>query len=99
MPKRANNAERKHLDRVAGLPCGRCYMAGDWQIGKTFVHHIRTGQGMSQRASHFLTVPLCADCHQGDQGIHGDRTLWKIAKVDEMDVLAWTIEQLTRKSS
>lgn len=35
------------------------------------IHHIRAGQGMSQRASHFETVPLCREHHQGDEGVHG----------------------------
>ena len=57
-------------------------------------HHIREGQGMSQRASDFLAIPLCPDCHQGGMGIHGDRTLLRIHKLTELDLLARTIELL-----
>ena len=83
-----NKAERAHLDRVAQLPCAVC---GDSPVT---VHHIREGQGMSQRASHWLTVPLCPDCHQGPHGIHGDRAMLRIRKLEELDLLAKTIEAL-----
>lgn len=39
-------AERDHLDQVAGLPCACCGAHG------VQVHHLREGQGMSQRAEH-----------------------------------------------
>lgn len=84
-------AAKRHMARVKQLPCGVCD-----QCAPSDAHHIRTGQGMSQRADDFLTIPLCKACHQGPQGIHGDRTLWRIFKVDELTVLARTIERLTQ---
>jgi hypothetical protein len=56
------------------------------------LHHIREGQGAGQRASHWLVIPVCPECHQGPNGIHGDRSLLRIAKVSEVDLLARTIE-------
>lgn len=50
---------------------------------------------MSQRASNFLTVPLCPDCHTGPNGIHGNKSLMRVQKIDELDMLALTIERLT----
>lgn len=50
---------------------------------------------MGQRASDFLTVALCPDCHQGPLGVHGDRALLRIHKVDELDLLARTIAALS----
>lgn len=85
-------AERQHLDRVASLPCVLCLELGQQQQSPTNIHHVREGQGMSQRASNFLTVALCRDCHQGPKGLHGDKTMLQIAKVDELDLLAKTIE-------
>lgn len=82
-------AEKKHMDKVSQLPCCLC---GSMPVE---VHHIREGQGMSQRASNFLTIPLCPDCHQGKNGIHGNRTYMNIAKVSELDLLAMTIERMT----
>ena len=46
------------------------------------------------RAQHWLAIALCPDCHTGPQGIHGNRQRLKARKLDEMDLLALTIEQL-----
>ena len=87
--KAATTKEKQHMGRVAALSCALC---GDSPVQ---VHHIREGQGMSQRASHFLTVPLCPDCHTGPNGVHGDKRMLKIAKLSELDLLADTIAVLT----
>jgi hypothetical protein len=50
--------------------------------------------GMSQRAANWLVVPLCYGCHRGPKGLHGDRSMWKVMKMDEMDALAKTIESV-----
>ena len=86
-------AEKAHLGRVAALGCGLCRLIG---YGPTpaQVHHLREGQGMAQRAQHWLSIPLCEPHHTGTHGIHGDRTAFKNARVDEMDLLADTIQQL-----
>lgn len=81
-------AGKRHMGRVAQLPCCVCGAHG------VQVHHVREGQGMSQRASDFLTVPLCPPCHTGPNGIHGNKSLMKIQKLDELDLLARTIERL-----
>lgn len=54
---------------------------------------------MSQRASDFLTVPLCPDCHTGPNGLHGNRSLMRIKKLEELDLLAMTIEALSTKGA
>lgn len=76
------------MARVAKLPCVVCGRHG------VHVHHLRFGAGMGQRASDFLTVPLCPECHTGDGGIHGDRSLWRLYKIDELGALARTYEML-----
>ncbi|MGA0128454.1 MAG: hypothetical protein ACO3I1_04095, partial [Burkholderiales bacterium] len=58
---------------------------------------IRTGHGLGQRASDFLTVALCVDCHRGTHGFHGTKALMKIAKLSEMDLLAETIRKMDEK--
>lgn len=93
----SNNAEKRHLTRLAGMGCVLCQALDQPQEGKTYVHHIRAGQGISQRSPHWLAIPLCHECHQGKCGIHGDRSLLRIAKVEELDLLAMTIEQLSRR--
>lgn len=86
---------RRHLGRIAAMPCLLCELLGIEQTARTTVHHIREGQGMSQRANDYLAVPLCESCHQGSSGIHGDRSLLRIAKTTELDLLAETIARLT----
>lgn len=92
------NAEKRHMHAVAQLPCVLCRALGQ-PDAKATVHHIREGQGMSQRASHYLTIPLCWDCHQGPNGIHGNRSLLRMAKLEELDLLAMTIAALTERAA
>ena len=76
-------AERKHLSRVKELPCSVCGLEGP-----SDAHHIKQGQ-------HWTAVALCKDCHQGSLcGWHGQRLSWRVAKMDELDALAVTIEGL-----
>jgi len=82
------NADKAHMNRVAELPCACCGAEG------VQVHHIRTGQGMSQRASNFLTLPLCVGCHTGPYGVHGDKSRMRARKLDELTMLADTIERI-----
>jgi len=75
--------ERSHVERVKHLPCGVCGAEGPSEA-----HHIR-------QESHFTVVPLCEDCHRGSfNGWHGQRRIWSVKKLDEMDVLNKTIEAI-----
>lgn len=87
------NSDKSHLSRVASLGCGLCRRIG---YGETpaEIHHPREGQGMAQRASNWLAIGLCPEHHRGPHGIHGDRQAFKDARVDEMDLLADTLEAL-----
>ena len=91
------NADKIYMGRVAELGCYMCRKLG---YGPTpaQVHHLREGCGMSQRASNFLTVPLCDRHHsnKSKDGIHGGREVWKREQVGEMDALADTIERLMK---
>ncbi|WP_423820860.1 hypothetical protein V5738_11005 [Salinisphaera sp. SPP-AMP-43] len=99
MSKRnATKAERDHMARVAELSCVLCTRLGQEQWSRTTVHHLREGQGGAQRADHFLTIALCEDCHQNSRlGLHGDRTLLRIANCDELDLLADTLRALSAR--
>ena len=89
MPKKpATVKEKRHLSRIAELGCIVC-------CGPANVHHIREGQGMGIRASHFLTIPLCREHHQGDFSIHNSRREFQNIYGDELDLLAQTIEMLS----
>lgn len=90
-------AEAEYMNRVAWLGCMLCrviYANDPDSIGSAELHHVREGQGMAQRAQNWLVIPLCPSCHRGPHGIHGDRMLLRNARVDEMDLLALTIEAL-----
>jgi hypothetical protein len=78
---------------IASLPCCLC---GDTPVQ---VHHIREGVGAGQRQHDWLTIPLCPSCHTGTNGIHGSKAMLYIMKMDELDCLAWTLQQLFKKLS
>lgn len=83
------------MGRVAELGCVLCDYLGRPGTPAE-VHHIREGQGASQRASDYLTVPLCPACHRGPAGVHGLGTkgFYTRYKLSELDLLAMTIEKL-----
>ena len=92
--KTKSAAAKRYHERIAQQPCALCRELGIPQEGRTEVHHIRAGQGMSQRAGDFLVLPLSHEAHRGPQGIHGDRTLWRIAGHDELSLLDKVIEAM-----
>jgi len=87
--------ERAYIDRVVS---GGCVLCEALSLGETpaQAHHVREGQGMSQRASHFLTVPLCVEHHQGASGFHGlgEGAFYRRYRLSELDLLALTIERI-----
>lgn len=88
-------SEARHLSRLAELGCILCHARYGIDDGeRAEIHHLREGQGMAQRGSNWTAIPLCPTCHRGPRGIHGDRLLLKALKLDELDLLAMTIERL-----
>lgn len=76
-------AEREHLRRVKELPCSVCNAPGP-----SSAHHIK-------QSSAYTCVALCQDCHQGSvNGWHGQKAMWRIHKMDEIDALGVTIKRL-----
>ena len=53
-----NKAEKEHLSKVASVGCIVCRMQGN-EESPAEIHHVRTGQGMGQRASNYEVIPLC----------------------------------------
>lgn len=74
--------ERAHIARVKELPCSLCSMAAPSEA-----HHI------SQKLQ-FCVVALCPDCHRGVNGWHGNKSLWRIYKHDELSALNVTLSRL-----
>ena len=83
MNNKLTASERLHLARIKEMPCGVC--GAD---GPSDAHHIR-------QHYQYLCIPLCKDCHQGSfNGIHGQRRIWNVKKLDETAVLNETIRAL-----
>ena len=81
--KNLNQQELSHMGNVKALPCSVCD-----KPGPSDAHHIKQG-------SHYTTVALCKSCHQGGLlGWHGEKRMWKLSKMDELDALNVTIDRL-----
>ena len=83
MNNRPNNRERLHLAKIKEMPCGVCDASPP-----SDAHHI-------VQHNQYLCIPLCKDCHQGYNGIHGTKALWRVRKLDELMVLNETIRSIT----
>jgi hypothetical protein len=77
--------------RVAALGC----ILPDCRM-PACVHHLRTGQGASMRANHYLVIPLCRKHHQGDFSIHASKRQFENIYGSELDLLAETIKLLNQ---
>jgi len=88
-------AEKRHLARVARVPCVLCKHLG---LGDSpvHVHHMKLATGVSDRSSHFLTIALCPEHHVGKTGVHmlKEKGLRLRYNLSEIDLLAMTIEAL-----
>jgi hypothetical protein len=75
--------EKKHLARVKELPCSVCDASGP-----SDAHHVKQHR-------QYTCVALCKDCHQGSvMGWHGQKRMWSLKKMDEIDALNITIQRL-----
>lgn len=79
------------MSQVADLGCSMCRRMG-YPGTPAQLHHPREGVGMAQRQSDWLVIPLCEPHHTGSKGWHGTRDDFKRHSVNEMDLLADTIE-------
>ena len=83
MTQSYTKAERIHVEQVKSLQCSVCDEAAPCDA-----HHI-------EQSLPWCVVALCKDCHQGARnGIHGQRIMWKIKKMTELDALNVTIRRL-----
>lgn len=82
----------QHLMTLRSMPCCLC-----GEMGPNEVHHVRQGQGLAQKASDYLAIPLCPDCHRGPKGRHGDQSLFRLYKVTEMDLLGQVVEAIINR--
>ena len=83
MNNRLTAKERQHLARVKELPCSLCDASGPSEA-----HHME--QGLQ-----YTAIALCPECHRGPvMGLHGQRRMWAIKKMTELDALNITIQRL-----
>ena len=76
-------SERRHVQLVKKSICAVC----DAQ-GPSDAHEIEQGQW-------FTSIALCRDCHMGSSnGIHGNKTMWRIKKLDELGALNITLGRI-----
>ncbi len=80
-------ADKEHLAEVKSLPCSLMDDDDPPHNDSGYAHHIRQGD-------HYTAVALCRECHQGGNGWHGNKSLWRIKKMDELDALNVTIRRL-----
>jgi hypothetical protein len=77
--------ERAYVGLVKELPCSVC-----GQAGPSDAHHVKQHR-------QYTVVALCKDCHQGSRnGWHGQRQMWKLKKMDEIDALNVTIKNVLK---
>lgn len=80
--------ESEHIMRVKTLECSVCDAPGPSED-----HEIKQGQW-------FTSVALCESCHRGPvNGLHGNKRMWAVKKMDELDALAVTIKRLIERAS
>jgi len=77
--KHISAAAREHMGKVKSVACSLCGAPPPSQA-----HHIKQGL-------HFATVSLCQPCHDN---WHGTKTLWRIAKKDELMALDTTLQRV-----
>ena len=83
MLNKLTRKEREHLAAVKELPCSVCDQAGPSEA-----HHIEQRQ-------QYTVVALCESCHRGPlMGWHGQRRMWAIKKMSELDALNVTVRRL-----
>lgn len=72
--------ERRHIERVANLPCVVC---GSEEGSE--VHEPEQGLW-------FASIALCPACHRGSDGWHGTRKRWTLRKMDEIKAINATVK-------
>ena len=83
MLNRLTAKQRVHLAKVKELPCSVCDAPPPSEA-----HHAKQG-------SQYTCIALCESCHRGwYNGLHGQRRMWAVKKMDELDALNVTVQRL-----
>ena len=85
----------KYLDRIRDeLRCAVCEAFGFVQIGPTYAHHTICGRYSQEKTPDRMAIPLCYAHHQGQFGIHTDKTAWVQEFGDDRDYILPTQDKL-----
>jgi hypothetical protein len=80
--------EKEYVRLVKSLACSVCDASGP-----SDAHHIKQHR-------QYTVVALCKSCHQGAiMGWHGQKRMWAIKKMDELDALDITIQRAIKQLS
>ena len=86
--------EKAYHDYLAGENCIACGSS------PVTIHHVRSfagvNAGIGTRSSHYLAIPLCPECHQGQNGIHHNKRIFEMRFGTETELVSKTIENLWR---
>ncbi len=95
MIKSKTKEERQWLSDVAELGCICCRNMG-FGASLAEIHHVRTGQGMAQRASHTDVLPLCPPHHRVcyETGFHASPKSWQEIHGSEIELLEQTKQEV-----
>jgi len=85
--QRVSAASKRHMSRVAELPCVVCGIEG------VQVHHIRAAglTGAGQRCSDWFTIPLCQEDHAD---LHRGIKTWETRNGSQASHVAKTLDVL-----
>jgi len=75
-------AERKHVAMIKEMNCVICDASGPSEAHEP------------EQGLWWVSIPLCADCHRGSNGWHGNKTMWRIKKWQEIDALNETYRRI-----
>lgn len=89
--------EKLWLSDVSSLGCVACRNAGHG-ASPAEIHHVRSGNGMAQRASHFDVIPLCPRHHRASYGtgFHAAPKSWQHEHGSELALLEQTKREVTQ---
>lgn len=91
--------ESDHLSKVVELGCIVCRKIGYFDTPAE-IHHIRSGVGKGQRASHFEVLPLCPFHHRNGgygEAFHAGPKVWQDRFGSEKRLLKEVYEMLGKE--
>ena len=77
--KPPTSVEKKHIERVAALPCVVCGESGPSEVHEP------------QQGAWWASIALCPQCHRGSDGWHGTRKRWTLRRMDEIKAINETV--------